>query len=259
MTNVNLCSPRWTGVVMVLVAALVLEPPSAVKASIFGEESAILSAILGEDIVQVAHMAETVANLYTQIRQLERIFDQGTTLLQNFKNPRDILEFIRFARTLLAQGGLIERNIRLLHFKLMSIDEDRKKVFPELTDVPTDEFKAKARTWNAALQESSMVAMRAQTSVASLQARLDYAKKLQEDSESAEGVVGQLQIMTKMLGLLHADLTALEVNLVYGQRVTATWGGVQSAEQERSAEENQRMLQNYTSRGAQPRKLTALP
>jgi len=242
-----------------LVVVLLCEQPSAVRASIFGEESAILSAILGENIVQVASMAETVANLYTQIRQLESIYDQGTTLLQTLKKPQDVLKLLQFAKSLLAQGGQIERNVRLLHYKLTAIEEDRKKVFPELADVPAEEFKSKARTWNAALQESSMVAMRAQTSVDSLQARLDYVHGLLDDSESAKGVVAQLQIANKMLGLLHADLAALEANLAYGQRVTATWGAVQSAEYDRATEEGQRMLDNYKSRGSAPRKLSSLP
>lgn len=242
-----------------LVCTLVVEHPSTARASIFGEESAILSAILGEDIAQVAQMVQTVANLYTQIRQLTTMIQQGATVLQNFKSPEDIQQLLGFAQSLLAKGGTIERNIRLLHFKLNAIDQDRHDVFPEMRDVSTDEFQARAQTWNAALKESSMVAMRAQTSVDTLQARLEHAQKLQQDSEAAEGVVGQLQIVVKSLALLHTDLASIEANLAYGQRVTATWAGVQSAEEDRAAEESRRMLENYTSRGGTPRKLSKLP
>jgi conjugal transfer/entry exclusion protein len=166
---------------------------------------------------------------------------------------------LRHTQALLRKKDGIERNVRLLHYKLEQIDKDREEVFPELEHMPTHEFQGRAKKWNAALKESSTVAMRAQTSVAGLQERLEISTKLQRDSEAAEGIVGQLQLIVKSLALLHTDLSGIEQNLAYGQRVTATMAGVQSAEEERMTEEGSRMLNNYRYRGTEPRRLQALP
>jgi P-type conjugative transfer protein TrbJ len=252
---------RWGRVpwILVVLAALTLQAPSSGHASIFGEDTAVLSAILSQNIAQLAQMVQTVSNLYSQIRQLTTMIEQSDTMLRTVKDPTDVLRVLRYSQALLRKEGAIERNVRLLEYKLKVVDDDRAKVFPDMESVPTHEFQAKAQTWNDALKESSMVAMRAQTSVDTVEERLDQVTKLQHDSEGAEGIVGQLQIVVKELAVLHTDLTAIEQNLAYGERVTATMAGVQAAEEDRATEESRRMLKNYTSRGPTPRRLEELP
>jgi P-type conjugative transfer protein TrbJ len=233
--------------------------PETVHASIFGEENATLAAILSEDIAQVAEMVKTVSNLATQIQQLRTMIQQGETVLRGLKDPQGILDLLDFAQSTLGTLRRIDTDVRRLRYKLQLIDRDRQQVFPELADVPTGDFQSKARNWNAALAESSAVAMRAQTSITSLEARTTRMTRLQGDSDAAEGIVGQLQIVVRALALLHTDLGALEMNLATGQRVTAAMAGIQAAEAQRVDETNKRMLENYTYQGAPSRVLSELP
>lgn len=241
------------------VVALSLQTPARARAQILGFDSAVLSAILAEEIAQVAQLVQTVVSLETQIRQLTTMIQQGDTMLAAFRSPEDLLTALRYSQRVLRKRDGIEKNVRLLHFKLDAIDQDRLEVFPELGPVATADIPQKARTWNAALKESSAIAMRAQTNVATLQERLDASDALQGHSAQAPGIVGQLQLVVQQLGLIHTALGSIEANLAYGQRVTATMAGVQAAEQERHEEEGRRMMLNYTDRGPPPRVLTELP
>jgi P-type conjugative transfer protein TrbJ len=248
---------RWAA--SLLIATVGLSQPTTTHAGIFGEDTAVLSAILSQNIAQLAQMVQTVSNLQMQIRQLTTVIQQGSTMLQTVKDPQSVLRLLRLTQSMLRKEGAIERDINLLHFKMKQIHDDQEDVFPSMDRVPSSEFQAKARKWNSALKESSSVAMRAQTSVESLESRLDHATQLQQDSEAAEGVVGQLQLVVKALALLHTDLSAIEQNLAYGERVTATMAGVQAAEEDRASEDSRRMLQNYTARGTTSRRLETLP
>lgn len=244
---------------MLLASAAVLHPPSNARASIFGEETLVLGAILKEEIAQVAQMVQTVMNLETQVRQLTTVINQGDILLSTFKSPQGMLASLRYAQNMLRREATLQQNMRHLKFRLETIDKERQEVFPEMGAVKTEDIPKKARAWNAALKESSEAAMRAQTSVDSIQKRLDYSNELQQHSDETRGVVGQLQLVNKSLGLLHTDLAAIESNLAHGQRVTATMAGVQAAETERAEEEKRRLMENYTEVGPPPRVLERLP
>lgn len=125
--------------------------------------------------------------------------------------------------------------------------------------MPSKDFPKKARDWNTAMRESTVVAMRAQTSVESLQARAQAQEKILNTSKTAEGVVGQLQAVVSNLALLHSDLAAIETNLAAGMRVTAAWAAQQSAQADLAAEDHKRMLEGYADDDAPEAVLTELP
>lgn len=246
----------------VLVVVQPLSPPKA-SASIFGEENATLGAILGESIAQLAEMAKTVAGITAQIQQLQMIFSQGETMitqgetvLRGIGDPDGIVQLLRYAERTLRLAG---RTTRFLKYNIDTIEREYEKVFPELEDVPTPEFRQKARTWNAALKESSARAMQAQTSVATLQQRMDRMEQLLTATDSASGVVEQLQLVVRGIGVLHTDLMEIESNIAFGQRVTAALGAVEAAEAERADAVQTRMLEGYTNPGKPARVLEDLP
>jgi P-type conjugative transfer protein TrbJ len=251
-----------TALALALSASVLLSPPKA-EASIFGEENATLGAILGESIAQLAEMAKTVAGITAQIQQLQQIYtqgqtmiEQGDTVLRGVTDPDGIVRLLRYAEQTLRLAG---RSASLLKHNIDTIEREYEKVFPDMEDVPTQEFQQKAKTWNAALKESSAIAMQAQTSVATLKQRMERMEQLLNSTDTATGVVEQLQLVVRALGVLHTDLMEIESNIAFGQRVTAAMGAVEAAEAERSAEMHKRMIEGYTERGAPARALKELP
>lgn len=245
-----------------MTAALLSEPHTA-HASIFGEENATLGAILGEDIATFAEVVKTVAGIAEQITQLRNIIQQGATVIQSIGDAKNLNDIIHIADHTQQLVNSIEWDATLLKYKLQTIDRDREKIFGTLNDTPTSEFTAKAHTWNAALSESSAVAMRANTSVETLQARMDRMQALLQDTDNAnngtKGVVEMLQIIERSLALIHTDLAAIDANTAAGMRVTATMASIEAAEAERSEVIHKRMMDGYTNRGAPPKVLDKLP
>lgn len=238
-------------------------PPQRAAASIFGEENATLAAILGESIAQLAEMAKTVAGITAQIQQLQMIFNQGETMisqgetvLRGIGDPDGILKLLNYTQRTLRLAG---RTTRFLKYNIDTIEREYEKVFPDLEEVPTPEFRQKARTWNTALKESSAAAMQAQTSVETLKTRMDRMEQLLHATDDASGVVELLQLVVRGIGVLHTDLMEIESNIAFGQRVTATMAGIEAAEAERSEVVHKRMMEGYTDRGAPAKVLTELP
>jgi len=223
-----------------------------VKASLFGEENASLLAILAQLIQQVQNAVKTVEGVRNTVDQVTKTAQQGATMLQRLQDIdslQDVLGLLSWAKGAIYTLQRLDRGVTKLGYHIDRIDEEFRELFPteqSLDEVPSSDFPKKAQEWNTALRESSTVAMRAQTSVESLQARADTQQQILEKSNSAQGIVAQLQAVVAGLALLHADLGAIETNLAAGLRVSAVIAGGQATQQAMVDEDNRRMMDGYT-------------
>ena len=236
--------------------------PQRAQASIFGEENATLLAILAEDIQAVLQAYRTVEGIIQQIARLETMISQGRTMLSQLDDPQGLYNLLTFAQSATRTLQTLDNNLQHLGYKLENIGQQHHETFPTaeaMSSMPTGDFRQRAQKWNSALRESSEVAMRAQTSVRTLEQRGQTLEQILSASASAQGVVGQLQAVNNMLALLHTDLNAIEENLAAGQRVTATWAGTHASEVDLAKERSKRMMEGFTNPGASPRVLKELP
>lgn len=249
-------------------AALVgasLCPATTAHASLFGEENASLLAILAEMIQQVAQAVKTVEGVFQTVDQLVTVVEQGATVLRQLReidSLHDLLNVLNWAQGAISTLQKLDRDVTKLGYQADRIDQQFREVFPtdeSLETMPSKDFPATARSWNVALRESTVVAMRAQTSVETLQARAEAQQKILESSKTADGVVAQLQAVVSALSLLHSDLAAVETNLAAGMRVTAAWAAQQAAQADLVDEDHKRMLEGYTDDDAPQAVLTELP
>jgi P-type conjugative transfer protein TrbJ len=223
--------------------------PRRAAASIFGEESAILGGILNEEIAQLAQMVNTVQGIMHQIQQLKTMIAQGNTLLKGVSkgNLASLVQMLNWTSRV---AKTIDNDIKFIGYKLGTVDQQREAVYQSsLRGVPPKQFRAKALKWNSALMESSNVAMRAQTNVAELQERAQVQQQVLMDSQSADGVVGQLQLVVRGLAVLHADLDGVQRTLDTGMRVTANMAAGQAAAGAMIEEEHVLSVENYTDPG----------
>lgn len=236
----------------VLLAAMLvseaLVPPTA-AASIFGEENATLAAILGEDIAQLAEMAKTVAGIIQQIQQLKALVDQGKTVLKQVGSG-NLNGLVRMLQTASSTSYALDRDIKYIGYKLAEVDQQRESVYQDsLRGSDPTQFRAKSLKWNSALMESSRVAMRAQTNVSELEGRSQALADVLSDSQAAEGVVGQLQLVIRALAVLHADLEGVQRSVDTGMRVTANVAATQAATGAMVEEQRVLGMENYTDPG----------
>lgn len=236
----------------VLLAAMLvsgaLVPPRA-AASIFGEENATLAAILGEDIAQLAEMVKTVQGIIQQIQQLKALVDQGKTVLKQVGSG-NLNGLVRMLQTASRTSYALDRDIKYIGYKLAEVDQQRESVYQDsLRGSDPTQFRAKSLKWNSALMESSRVAMRAQTNVSDLEGRSQALADVLSDSQAAEGVVGQLQLVIRALAVLHTDLEGVQRSVDTGMRVTANVAATQAATGAMVEEQRVLGMENYTDPG----------
>jgi P-type conjugative transfer protein TrbJ len=237
-------------------------PAATARASLFGEENASLLAILAEMIEQVVQAVKTVEGVFQTVDQLITVVEHGKTMLTHLRDIDSLLDLLNWARGAITKLQNIDRDVTKLGYKFDLIDKQHEAVFPtrqSLESMPGEHFATTARGWNDAIRESTVVAMRAQTSVESLQARAETQQKILDASKTADGVVGQLQAVVSGLSLLHSDLAAIETNLAAGMRVTAAWAAQQAASAELADEDHKRMLAGYSEEDTPSAVLTELP
>ena len=230
--------------------------PNTAKASLFGEENVSLLAILAQLVQQVQNAIKTVEGVFQTVDQVTQVANQGSIMLHRITqidSLHDVLGVLSWARSAISTLQRLDRDITKLGYQFDRIDTQFREVFPteeSLESVPSADFPKRAKSWNTALRESSMVAMRAQTSVESLQERADAQKRILDESKAADGVVAQLQAVVSGLALLHADLGAIETNLAAGLRVTSVMAGGQASQQAMVEEDHRRMMDGYTDEEA---------
>jgi len=236
-------------VAIALGSGAVAATPSQVHASLFGEENASLLAILAQEIEAVVKAAEQVAQLIAAVKQLTTLTEQGATLLSKATggSAEDLLGELTSVASL---SRAIDRDTKLIKFKLEDVDRQREDVYKSsLRDVDGTDFHKHYAKWHDEIAEASRIAMRAQTNIDTLESRTEVFKKVQSDSANTAGVVGQLQLVVRGIGVLHADLEALQRSLDTGMRVTSATAATQAASAALLEEESTRMLHGYNDHG----------
>jgi conjugal transfer/entry exclusion protein len=216
---------------------------------LFGEENATLGAILSEEIAQLAEMVKTVEGIIEQVQKLKLLVDQGKAVLKQVGggNLSALARWLQAASQLTAA---VDKDIRYIGYKLDRVDRQRNVVYQESLDhEDPSTFHDKALVWNGALMESARVAMRAQTNLAQLEGRTQTLADILSESQSAEGVVGQLQLVARALGLLHADLEGVQRSLDTGMRVTANIAATQAATGVMVERQHELSKEHYTDPG----------
>lgn len=234
-------------VAAMLVAGAAVPPKAA--ASIFGEENATLAAILGEDIAQLAEMVKTVQGIIQQIQQLKALVEQGKTVLKQVGSG-NLSGLVNMLQTASRTSYALDRDIKYIGYALSDVDRQRESVYQEsLRGSDPKQFRQKALKWNGALMESSRVAMRAQTNLSELEGRTQTLATVLSDSQAAEGVVGQLQLVIRALAVLHADLDGVQRSLDSGMRVTANLAAGQAAAGAMVEEQRVLSMEGFASPG----------
>ena len=114
--------------------------------------------------------------------------------------------------------------------------------------------------WNAEVTTASKAAVRAQSTISTIDAdNRAMADILRQSNSSSTGQVRLLQLINQQLALIHKDLGSVVQNLATTGRVLTNWSAGAVGEQMMARERSRRRLDGYTSRGRAPRVLNRLP
>jgi conjugal transfer/entry exclusion protein len=230
----------------------VMGPPRESRADLFGGDLPLLAGILVQSISTVTTLVEQLNTLRTQITLIRTMLSRLNG--QSFTDVSRLL-----ADSELAYSTLMG-SVRAIGHTVAAVNRDFNTVFPsDLSHAKNSDFDPLVAGWQTEILGSSLVAARAQTSLATLSKNTTEASAILTRSGAATGQVAQLQAIVQMLAVIQGQTNLLVQALDTAGRVTTDMAASSAAERILSREKKRRNLQNYTSRGAQVRVMPRLP
>jgi conjugal transfer/entry exclusion protein len=212
---------------------------------------------------QISTDAALIAQLIVQEQQAVANLQQ---ILQTLKGQTQLVSQILAGEPLQEVGlaiGLLQStyqsyenilgSLKSLGYTLQSVNFSFNAMFPNTytyQGTPQTGYPAIESGWQDEILTSSQIAARSQASISDTQQLTDMASQIVQYSGSAQGEVGQLQLIVQMLGVVQSDMTMLVQNLTTTGRALVEVGASSASERQLSVERRRRNRLNYTSRGA---------
>jgi P-type conjugative transfer protein TrbJ len=221
------------------------------------------AANLAQNITTAAKTAQTVINTYQQIQQLN-------TQIQNQLQMLKSIDPTSFAglQALLSQGqftyAMLQGDLSSIGYNIAAVNRGFDSMFPksqsQWRNAQYSDFGNYYDRWNAEVTTASKAAVRAQSTISTIDAdNRAMADILRQSNSSSTGQVRLLQLINQQLALIHKDLGAVVQNLATTGRVLTNWSSGAVGEQMMARERSRRRIDGYTNRGRPPRVLNRLP
>jgi P-type conjugative transfer protein TrbJ len=222
-----------------------LSDASPAHADLFGGDLPILAGILVQTVEQAITMANVLTQTINQVRMM-------TTMLETL-NVNSFASIINFINTARYSANSLTYGVKSMTYTMGRIDNEYKQLFPGDEPAPGStvaQHRAQYRAWNQEIVGASQVAARQQTTLAQLD---DHANKTQDilnQSQSASGVVSQLQLIAQLIGITNAQLIVMNQTLSTTSRVLVDMAAAGASERQLSAAKKDDNLAGYTNMGA---------
>ena len=209
---------------------------------------------------------KTAAILKNTFDELERLQTQINNQFQMLKSidPRSFAGL----QALLSQGqftyAMLQGDLSSIGYNIAAVNRGFDQMFPksqaQWRNAQYSDFGNYYDRWNAEVTTASKAAVRAQSTISTIDAdNRAMADILRQSNSSSTGQVRLLQLINQQLALIHKDLGSVVQNLATTGRVLTNWSAGAVGEQMMARERSRRRLDGYTSRGRAPRVLNRLP
>jgi hypothetical protein len=223
--------------------ALTLTKPA--QADAFGGDVLVLLGILDQSISQAVSLTNLVLQTANQVRMM-------TTLLQQVSSG-SFPALIAFINTARYSYNSLTWGVRSMSYQLASIDQEFEKLFPSgapSPGTPVAQHRAQYQAWNQEVVGASQVAARQQTTLSKLDDQAAQTKTALQQSQTASGVVEQLQLIAQLIGITNSELTVLNQTLSTTGRVLTDMAAMGASERQSSLGKSDDARAGYTDKGA---------
>jgi P-type conjugative transfer protein TrbJ len=226
-----------------LLAGALTEGPPA-HADLFGGDLPILAGILVQTIEQAMTMANVLTQTISQVKMM-------TTMLETL-NAGSFASLVNFINTARYSYNSLTYGVRSMTYTMARIDGEYKQLFPGDEPAPgatVAQHRAQYRAWNQEVVGASQVAARQQTTLAQLDQHAAQTQNILNQSQSASGVVSQLQLIAQLLGITNAQLIVMNQTLATSSRVLSDMAAAGASERMTSSVSKDDSLAGYTDKG----------
>jgi hypothetical protein len=217
---------------------------TSARADFFGGDLGLLAGILAQSISEVANLASMLTQIASQVQMM-------TTMLKAVGSGSfpALVAFIGTART---SYNTLTSGVRSMTYSLARIDADYQKLFP--ADQPSPgttvaEHRQQYQAWHQEVIGAAQIASRQQTNLATLDKHAEQTQTILQQSQAESGIVGQLQLITQMIGITNAQLVLINQTLSTTGRVLTDMAAAGASEHQLSLAKKDDSRAGYTDKG----------
>jgi hypothetical protein len=217
---------------------------TSARADLWGGDLPLLAAILAQSIMQVSNLASMLTQIISQVRMMSTMLKAADS-----GNLQALVSFIAAARS---SYNTLTYGVRSMTYSLARIDAEYKQLFPGDQPAPgttVAQHKEQYRAWHQEVVGAAQIAARQQTNLETLD---DHAAKTQvilQQSQAADGIVAQLQLIAQMIGITNAQLILMNQTLSTTGRVLTDAAAAGASERQLSQSKNDDSRDGYTDKG----------
>ena len=226
----------------------------AAHADLFGGDLPLLAGILVQAVMQVSNLASMLTQIINQVRLM-------TTMLKAIGSG-SFPALVQFIGTARSSYNTLTSGVRSMTYSLGRIDSEYQQLFPSSQPAAGTTVAQHAQTyqaWHEEILGAAQVAARQQTDLATLDQHVQQTQSILQQSQSEDGVVGQLQLIAQMIGITNAQLTLINQTLSTTGRVLTDMAAGGASEQQLSLAKKGDHRAGYTDKGPAVPVPTSLP
>lgn len=235
-----------------LLSALLFPATKPAHADLYGADIPILTGILTEAVTTVSNLVSMLAVLKEQLA--------ATNEMLSKLDPASFEAMTGLVRSNEMSFDQLTQGVSSIGYTLGGVNSQFKSVYKrDFSTTPFSAFDSNYARWHDEVLASSEIAARSQSALATLDKNTEAASAILRSSSKSEGVVGQLQAVNQMLGVIQSQNNTLIQTLSTTGRVLAAAAGSQASEAHLAREKKKRNLSNYRERGDVVPPMTKLP
>jgi type IV secretion system protein TrbJ len=243
---------KKAAVIAAIVGACGLARPA--RADLFGGDVAVLTGILAEAINQDIQLKTQIDNLQRQVEFAR----------QNVKqlDPTSFNSLTSFYNQSKLSYAQLKNDLQQIDYTMQGVNANFHKVFPQGKDFKNarySDYDPLYAGWQNEIGASAYTAMRAQTTLSTLEANSQAAQQILQNSRASNGQLQQMQAVVQMLAVMQGQLNTLVQTLSTGNRVVASMAAGSANEKQAVRERKRRRTEGYTNAGKPATRLNRLP
>lgn len=205
-------------------------------------------------VLPVVDVAKFTAFL-AQLEEMDRLYRQGREVLNHIKSSGERLKGTTLTPDPLRLTERLVGDVNGVGFRLATVSHQFDTVFPSeqaIADTDPRDFEKMSEQWDAELQQTTLVAARAQATASQLEESARATESIVRASEQGLGEgskLAALQALVKMLGVVNRDMGLLASTISASQRVNASIAALSTSEQVSAEQKHEYRMQGYGSRG----------
>lgn len=214
------------------------------RADLWGGDLPLLAGILVQAIMEVSNLASMLTQIINEVQMM-------TTMLKAIESGSfpALMQFIGAARS---SYDTLTAGVRSMTYSLGRIDAEYQQLFPSAppsAGTTVAQHTQQYQAWHAEIVGAAQIAARQQSDLSTLDSHAQQTQSILQQSQGTDGIVGQLQLITQMIGITNAQLVLINQTLSTTGRVLTDMAAASASNQQLSLAKKGDNRAGYTDKG----------